>query len=151
MLNKIRDDYGCSGEIIFRTALQIVVEAGQCTVLDDTWYQCELEDINARHSESSANGMIRFISEDLEKTILECAREIAKIKPYDLLMYVQKEVWLSGDGIDYKRAIELLKECIDWFTDDESYKVIENLNLLGFTNDEIEELGYGWLFEREEE
>ena len=152
MLNKIRDDYGCKGEVIFRTALQIVVESGQCTILDDTWYQCELDEINHRHDMAEADGKWLYCTRDFEIAILECAKEIAKMPTMDLLQYIQKEVWISGEGIDYQRAIELLKDCLEWFTDDTlNERIVENLSLLGFKDYEIEELGYGWLFEEEEE
>ena len=151
MLNKIRDDYGCSGELIFRSALQYVVECGHYLLTDPLWVNKQFNNIDVNHDEAEKEGKVLIIGRDFEKAIIECAAEIAKIPSMDMLQYVQKEVWLSGDGIDYQRVIKLLKECVDWFTDDESYRVIENLNLLGFTNDEIEELGYGWLFEREEE
>lgn len=151
-LDKIRSKYGCKGDILFRTALQLVVQVGQCTVLDDAWYQCEIDDINAKHNKACEEGKILFIARDFELAILECARELAEINAYDLLIYVQKEVWLSGEGIDYQRAVELLKSCLEWFTDDTySENIIENLNLLGFNDDEIEMLGYSWLFKEEEE
>lgn len=152
MLNKIRDDYGCKGEIIFKSALQCVVECGQQTFQDESWFTREIDKIESKHNKIEAEGKISFISRDFEKAILECAAEIAKIPTMDLLQYVQREVWLSGDGIDYQRAIELLKDCITWFTDDTlNERILENLQLLGFRDDEIIELGHSWLFEEEGE
>jgi hypothetical protein len=151
MLNKIRDDYACKGEVLFRSALQYVVECGYHLFQDPLWVQKQLSNIDVNHDEAEKEGKILFIARDFEKAIVECAAEIAKVPSMDMLRYVQKEVWLSGEGIDYQRTIELLKSCVDWFTDDTNNKrIAENLSLLGFKDYEIEELGYGWLFEEEE-
>lgn len=53
-LDKIRDKYGCKGDIIFRTAIQLLVDAGKCTILDPAWYQCEMDNIDARHDKAEA-------------------------------------------------------------------------------------------------
>lgn len=152
MLNKIRDDYGCKGEVIFRTALQYVVECGYHLFQDPLWVQKQLDNIDVNHDEAQKEGKMLFIGREFEKAIVKCAAEIAKVPAMDMLQYVQKEVWLSGEGMDYQRAIELLKDCVEWFADDTlPERIIENLNLLGFQDYEIEELGYGWLFEEEEE
>lgn len=151
-LDKIRDDYGCKGEVIFRSALQYVIECGYRLLQDQLWVQTQLSNINVNHDMAEKEGRILWITRDFEKAIVECAAEITKVPEMDMLQYVQKEIWLGGDGVDYQRAIELLKSCLEWFTDDtDNQRIVENLNLLGFRDDEIEELGYGWLFEEEEE
>ena len=150
-LDRIRNEYGCKGEVIFRSALQYVVQYGADNLVDDWNYTHILDDINERHDTAEAEGKWLWITRDFEIAIIECSKEIAKVPTMDLLQYIQKEVWLSGDGMDYQRAIELLKSCVEWFTDDTlNERIVENLNLLGFRDDEIEELGYEWLFEEEE-
>lgn len=150
-LDRIRNKYGCKGEVLFRTALQYVVECGHHLLQDPLWVNRQLKNIDVNHNVAEKEGKILIIGRDFEKAIIECAAEIAKIPAMDLLQYIQKEVWLSGDGMDYQRAIELLKSCVEWFTDDTlNERIVENLNLLGFRDDEIEELGYEWLFEEEE-
>lgn len=152
MLNKIRDDYAYKGEVIFRCALQYAVECGHHLLQDPIWVQKQLDNIDVNHNEAEKESKVLFITRDFEKAIVECAVEISKIPTMEMLQYVQKEVWLSGEGIDYRRAIELLKDCMEWFTDDTlNERIVENLSLLGFRDHEIEELGYGWLFEEEEE
>jgi hypothetical protein len=116
------------------------------------WVQKQLNNIDVNHDEAEKEGKILIIGRDFEKAIIECAAEIAKVPSMDMLRYIQKEVWLSGDGIDYQRVVELLQSCLEWFTDDTlNDRIIENLDLLGFRDYELEELGYGWLFEEEEE
>jgi hypothetical protein len=153
-LNKIRDDYSCKGDILFKTALQVVVESGQHLLQDALWVQTQISAINAKHNVAEQEGKILFIGRDFEVAIVECAAKIAKIPVMDLLQYVQKEIWLSGEGMDYQRAIELLKRCMGQIEANEDYDHTEMLNVfysLEFQDYEIEELGYGWLFEEEEE
>lgn len=151
-LDKIRNEFGCKGDILFRTAIQYVVDCGRQCFDDEEWVKEQLDIVDKKHDAFDRDKKTPFISRDFEKAIIECAQEISRVNSYDLLVYIQKEVWLSNEGIDYQRAIELLKSCLEWFTDDtNSETIIENLNLLGFNDYEIEELGYGWLFEEEEE
>lgn len=151
MLNKIRDDYGCKGEIIFKAALQTLIQEGVENFNNELKYSMWIREINMRHNKAEAEGKILFCTREFEIAILECAKEMAKIPIMDMLQYVQKEVWLSGEGMDYQRAIKLLKECVDWFVDDnDKQTIIIRLGLLGFRDYEIEELGYSWLFEEEE-
>lgn len=148
-LDRIRNEYCCKGDVLFRTALQLVIQAGQCTVLDDAWYQCEVDDINAKHNKAEAEGKMLFIARDFELAILECARELAEVDAYDLLIYVQKEVRLSGEGIDYQRAIELAKGSLSWLVGDttELEFALQEAEEMGFTYDEIEKLGFGYMLD----
>ena len=148
-LDNIREEYSCKGEIIFRSALPLVVEVGQCTILDDTWYQCAINDIDDKHDAAEAAGKTLFITRDFEKAILECAKELAQVNAHDLLFYIQKEVWLGSDGISYDRAIQMLQNCIDWITYEveiaDAYS--ELTSGVGFDEDELEELGYRYLLD----
>lgn len=153
-LDKIRNEYGCKSDILFRSALQYAMEYGTDNLIDDWNYTHAVDDINNRHDAAEAEGKMLFVSRDFELAILECAREIANVNTYDLLMYVQKEVWLSGDGIDYQRAIELLKKLTYCLTEDYMPCNMDTLDVLydiGMTDDEIESLGYGYLLDEEEE
>lgn len=153
ILNKIRDDYSCKGEVLFRSALQYVIECGYHLLQDPLWVQQQLNNINVNHDEAEKEGKILFIARDFEKAIIKCAAEIAKVPSMDMLQYVQKELWLSGEGIDYQRVVELLKNCMEWLNEDISLvsDTLEAFYHMGFKDNEIEELGYGWLFEKEEE
>ena len=154
-LDRIRNKYGCKGEILFRSALQCVLDYGMSDMLDDWCYQHRIDEVNERHDEAEAEGKTLWITRDFEIAILECAREIAEVEAYDLLVYIQKEVWLSNDGgMDYKRAIQLLKECMSQIEADENYDNTETYDVflsLGFTDDELEAFGFGYLLEEEDE
>ena len=153
-LDKIRNEYGCKGDIIFRSALQFVVEEGTGNLTDDWSYMHRVDEVNERYDVAEAEGKTLWITRDFELAILECARKIARVNIYDMLMYVQKEVWLSGEGMDYQRAIQLLKKCMADI--EESYycnnkEVYDAFEYIGFTDDEIEMFGFGYLLDYEEE
>lgn len=153
-LDRIRNEYGCKGEVIFRSALQCVLDYGKLDMMDDWCYSHRVDEVNERHDEAEKEGKILFMTRNFELAILECAREIAKVDTYDLLVYVQREVWLSNESIDYQRAIELLKRCMYDIEEREScenkltYQAFEEI---GFTDDEIEEFEFGYLLNDEEE
>ena len=151
-LDKIREEFSCKGEIIFRTAIQEVVSRGQITFLDDSIYKDMMNDIDANHNYAEANGKTLFISRDFEKAIVECARELSKIDSYDLLIYIQKEIWLGSDGINYKRAIDIAQTCLNYIIDNEcigNEEILDKLYELDLSDKEIEDLDFGWVFEEE--
>ena len=153
-LDKIRSEYSCKGDLLFRTAIQTVVEYGTSSLLDDSDYEHFKGDINKYHDEAEAEGKNLWITRNFELAILECAREIAQVDIYDMLTYIQREVWLSGDGIDYQRAIELLKNCIYDIEERENCEdklLVQALDNIGFYDSEIEELGFGYLLNNERE
>ena len=158
-LNEIRREYGCKGEIIFRTAIQMLVDAGKCTILDPAWYQCEMDDIDARHDKAEEEGKFLFMTRDFEKAIYECAKDLCEIDTYDLLRYIQKEVWLSGEvgEPDYQRAIQIIRNCLCYTADGygayecESDVVLYKFREMELTDEEIEYFGWGWLFDVEQE
>ena len=154
-LDRIRDKYGCKGEVLFRSAIQCVLDYGMSDMLDDWCYQHRIDEVNERHDEAEAEGKTLWITREFELAILECAREIAEVEAYDFLVYIQKEVWLSNDGgMDYQRAIDLLRKCmaeIEQVYDCDNNQVLDTFQYIGFDDEEIEELGYKYLFEESEE
>ena len=152
-LDAIRDKYGCKGEVILRTAIQYIVAVGQNNFKDEVWFDELINDVDERHNLAEANNKILLVTRDFEKAILECAKELAQIDPYDFLIYVQREVYLGGDGISYQRAIELLRECLN-YCGNNTYEIMYTLEMakeMGFDENEIEELGYGYMLNEEEE
>ena len=154
-LDKIRNEYSCKGEMIFRTALQYLVEYGQHYFKDNEWVEHQLELVDEKHNKAEAENKLLFIGREFEKAIIECARDLSAITPYDLLIYTQKEVWLSREGgIDYQRAVELLKDCmydIEQREGCEDKLTLCALEDLGFDDDEIIELGFGYVLQTRED
>lgn len=154
-LDKIRNEYGCKGDMIFRTAIQYVVEYGQCRFQHTRWVKKQLKRVDRKHNKAEKKGKNLWIGREFEKVCIECAVDIAKVNAYDLLIYIQKEVFLSHEGgLDYQRAIELLHSCMNWFVDYdccETKEMLKRFEDLDFTDNELEALGFGWLFDTEEE
>lgn len=154
-LDKIRSEYGCKGEMIFRTSLQYIVEFGQNKFLDDEWVESQLGVVNEKHNKADAENKILFIGREFEIALIECARELAKVDAYGLMVYIQKEVWLSNEGgIDYERSVQLLKSCMSWIEEDHASlgEMLDTLEYIGFDDDDIEALGFAYVLDvREEE
>lgn len=160
MLDGIRQKYGCKGDIIFRTALQYIVEHGQLNFRNEKWFNSCIEQVDSKHDRADKDGKILWIGRDFEKALLECAREVAQIEPYDLLTYIQQEVWLSGGEIgqpDYHRALQIIRNCLCYAAD--IYGVLntgdgerlEKFREMELTDEEIAYFGWEHLFDVEEE
>ena len=159
-LNKIRQTYGCKGDVIFKTAIQMIVENGQNSFKDENWFEDQMNFIDERHDSVESVGKILFMTRDFEKAIFECAKELAQVECYDLLIYIQREVWLGGGEIgepDYQRAMQIIRNCL-YCTDNSGgyYEESPSITLSKFremelTDDEIEYFGWGYLFDVEED
>ena len=154
-LDRIRSEYGCKGEVIFRTALQYVVEYGASKFNNDGWVEEQLVLVDGKHDEAEVEGKHLWIGREFEKAIIECARDIAKVEAYSMLVYIQKEVWLSNEGgIDYERAVQLLKGCmanIEQWNDCRNELTLGEFEDIGFDDEEIEELGFAYVLDVREE
>ena len=146
-MDEIRDKYGCKGEVIFRTAIQCVVECGQYNFMNEAWFEEQLNKIDEHHDAAEATGKVLFMTRSFEKAIFECAKELAEIKVYDFLIYVQREVFLSNHGIDPNRALELLTKCMDWIEDEHrtALECYDTFEYLGFEDSELREMKFGYL------
>lgn len=118
-IDKIRQEYGCKGEIIFRTALQNVIDYGKCTLLDQGWYDPTINEIEWRHDKAEAEGKTLWLTREFEKAIIDCSVALCDVETYDLLMYIQKEIWLGGEvgEPDYQRAMEIIRNCMSYMAD----------------------------------
>ena len=158
-LDAIRQKYGCKGEIIFRTAIQMLVDTGKCTILDPSWYQTEMDDIDVRHDKAEAEGKFLFMTRDFEKAIYECARDLCEVDTYDILKYIQKEIWLGGEfgEPDYQRAMQIIRNCLCYTADGygsyalDCEETLSKFREMELTDEEIEYFGWEYLFDVEEE
>ncbi len=159
-LDAIRQKYGCSGEIIFRSAIQMVVEYGKAHINNDDWFNEAMDSINQRHDKAESEGKILFMTRDFEKAIVECAKEIAQVEPYDFLIYIQQNVWLSNGEVgepDYQRAMQIVRDCLCYLADCYgSYRLDKEEALgkfrnIGLKDEEIEYFGWSELLDYEEE
>lgn len=148
-LDAIRSKYMCAGDIIFRTAIQYVVDYGKNTLLDKNWYDNAMNEIDAKHDAAEAEGKILWVTRNFEKAIIDCAVAVCDINTYDLLIYIQREVFLSSNGIDYQRMVALLEKCIEWV--DETHASVgeayDTLQYIGFSDSDIEILGFEYILD----
>ena len=154
-LDRIRSEYSCKGDLLFRQAIHTVIENGTSNLIDDYTYKHLRYDTNEYHNNAEAEGKNLYVSRDFELAILECAREIAQVNIGDLLIYIQKDIWVGREGgIDYQRAIQLLKGCIgniEQWNDWRSESTLRELEGIGFDDNEIEELGFAYVLDAREE
>lgn len=160
ILDGIRQKYGCKGDIIFRTAIQYIVEHGQHNFRNEEWFNSCIEYTNKRHDRAEKDGKHLWMTRDFEKALLECARELAQIEPYDFLAYIQKEVWLDGSSVgepDYQRALQIIRNCLcdaDYYFGSygsDSMATLKKLRDVGLTDDEIVYFGWEHLLDAENE
>ena len=97
-------------------------------------------------------------SNDLQ--VILKAKELAKIEAYDLLIYIQRKIWLGGGEVgepDYHRALQIIRNCLCYTADcygSYSYtceEVLDKFREMELTDDEIEYFGWEHLFDVEEE
>lgn len=152
-IEKLRREYNCKGDLIFRCAVQNVIEYGIVPLTQNLAMEDWLDEIDRRHDEAEANGKHLWISRDFEKAITECTFKLAKVGSMNLMMYIQREVWHQDrrGEVSYDRAIELLKNMINYMNYDLDDKVVlQTLEDVGFDEEEIRELGFSYLFNEEE-
>ena len=153
-LDKIASKYGCKGDIIMRTAVQYIVEYGQYTFNDEDFIKDQIQQIEDKHRIAEEEGKHLWMTKDFELAIFNCARELAEVNSYDLIIYMQKEMyWSNEGGIDYGRLKQIATSIMDWIVCDssdssEDYNTFSNECKI--EDDEIEELGFGYLIPEEE-
>lgn len=159
-LDAIRQEYGCKGELIFRTAIQNVVTYGHSTLLDKGWYECTMNDIDSNHDYAEKEGIFLFCTRDFEKAIVDCSVALCDVEAYDFLTYIQREVWLGGGEVgepDYQRALDIIRNCLYYTSDrygaytEECSETLYKFREMELTDEEIAYFGWEYLFDVEEE
>ena len=96
-LNKIASKYGCKGDIIMRTAAQCIIEYGQYMFKDEDFIKDQIQQIEDKHRVAEEEGKHLWVTKDFELAIFNCARELADVNSYDLIIYMQKEMYWSNE------------------------------------------------------
>ena len=159
-LDAIRNKYNCAGDVILKTAIQALIESGAEQFMDDNWFKVAMRSVDIRHDKAEAEGKFLFMTRDFEKALLECAKELAEINAYDLLAYIQQEVWLGGGEVgepDYQRAMEIIRNCLCYTSDgygawpENCGETLNTFRQMDLSDDEIAYFGWEYLFDVEEE
>ena len=135
-------------EMLFRMAISHLMDVGIRHLTDENIAETCAEIMKEDDTHS-------FMTNEYKCTLVKTAGELAKIDHIHLLNYISKEVYYDvGDNkISYNRACDLLEAYMEWLDDDiaEVSDTLEAFRFIGFTDNEIEELGYGYLLDIEEE
>lgn len=142
------DELRSTNEVVFRMAISHLMDVGIRHLTD--------ENIEANCKEiMKEDDTNHFMTNEFKCNLIRLAGELAKIDHIHLLVYISREMYYGVDDnhISYQRAMELLKGCLDYCVTyvAESFESRGEADLMGFTDDEIEELGYGYLLDVIEE
>ena len=158
-LDAIRQEYGCKGDVIFKTAVQYVVEHGQYKFRNQKWFDGCIANVDTKHDLAERDGKHLWVGRDFEKALLECAKELADINAYDLMRYIQKEVWLGGEvgEPDYQRSMDIIRNCMCYIHDaygaygSDCEETLRKFREMDLSDDEIVYFGWEYLFDVEED
>lgn len=133
-------------ETMFRMAISHLMDVG-IRHLDEE--SCKLTCQGIMKQDDSHSIMTNNFMCDL----IWLAHELSKVSHIDLLVYIQREVDydVMDDNPSYRRAIQLLRSCVDWMTCDQLPEdALSDMYSIGFDNEEIEFVGFGNLLEQED-
>ena len=133
-LDTIRSKYSSAGDIIFRSAIDTLIDIGKVNCCNELTY----------------DGILSGVDNELDRTVLKCAHDLADINTTDLLVYVQKELYLSNDGgMSYQTMARRLSDCIEWIIRDaDCSDAVKDLKYgVGFSENELRSFGYDYLFD----
>ena len=142
------DSLRAKNEMLFRMAISHLMDVGIRHLTEEN---VERTCAEIMKEDDSHNFMTNTFQCDLVRT----AGEIAKLDHIHVLTYIGREVFYDvGNGISYQRAIELLKNCMESIFEahyEDCAETLDDLYNSNFSSDDIEELGYGFLLDVEEE
>jgi hypothetical protein len=135
------------GEPMFRMAISHLMDVGIRHLTEEAVE----ETCNKIMQEDDTN---HFMTNGFKCDLVRTAYELAQISHTDLIVYIQREiVYDVFDGMpSYGRAIELLKRCMNWIeSDGDCCQTLDNFEWIGFDDDDIEALGWGYVLDVKEE
>lgn len=151
-----RPQYASCYEMIFRTAITSLFDAGFDNFRGDEYlHECESE-INARYDRYKEMNQPIFFTREFELAILHCAWEIAQVDTSSVIMYLQREFpWNLEECPNYQRIIRTVQDCItliDEMGSCEDAELLFNLQEnVGLTDAEIKFYGYEYLLKKKGE
>ena len=142
------DELRRKNEILFRMAISYLMDTGIQHFTEENVTRTCAEIMKQDDSHS-------IMTNEFQCELVKTAAEIAKLDHIHVLTYIGREVyWDVGDNeISYQRAIDLLRGCLD-YCGNNTYEIMYTLEMaeeMGFDENEIEELGYGYMLNEEED
>lgn len=145
--NKL-DKMRCTNEAVFQMAISHLLDVGIRHLTEEN-IEATCKKIT---QEDDTN---HFMTNTFKCELIRMAGELAKIDHIHLLVYISREMYYGVDDnrIDYRRAIDMVQDCIDWIIDgayeEDAYNDLTSG--IGFSSEELEELGYTPLLNAVEE
>ena len=142
------DELRRTNEAVFRMAISHLMDVGIRHLTEDN-----IEDTCKEIMQEDDTN--HFMTNEFKCNLIKMAGELTKIDHIHLLVYISREMYFGVDDnhLSYKRLMELAKGSISWILADtyETEYALQEIREIGFNDDEIEELGYGWMLDIEEE
>lgn len=142
------DELRRGNEVLFRMAISYLMDTGIQHFTEENVTRTCAEIMKQDDSHS-------FMSNKFQCELVKTAAKIAKLDHIHILTYIGREVCydVGDNGISYQRSIELLNACVESIYEnhrEDSYYALDDLRGCGFSDKELEELGYNWLLDFEE-
>lgn len=135
-------------EMLFRMAISHLMDVGIRHLTEENIAETCAEIMKEDDSRS-------FMTNEYKCDLIKMAGELAKMDHIHVLTYISREVTydVGDNAISYDRAMELLKNCMDYCVSStyETMYALEMAQEFGFTDEEIEQLGYGYMLDVEED
>lgn len=138
-ISKIRSDYCSAGDVVFRCAIQHLIDIGAKHFSEEAIKHAHRE-IDRNHAVAKEDGKHLIMSADFEKAIVSCAAELANIDSGVLLAYIQRNIWYDVGLFDpsYNRLKEIAKALLLPLEHYYEYgDIIETLRNYGISDDEL--------------
>ena len=135
------------GEIMFRMAISHLMDVGIRHLTEENVEETCREIMQKDDSKA-------FMTNEFSCNLVRMAYELAQVPHTDLLVYIQREVVYDvfDGGMSYERSIEMLKKCMSWIVNGVPYgSPYIDLTDIGFDDDELENMGYEYLINEEED
>ena len=144
----ILDGIKSSNEVMFRMAISHLMDCGiKHLTTENIERTCKeiIQEDDSKH----------FMTNEFKCNLVKMTGELSKIDHIHLLTYISREVYYHVDDncLSYRRLFKLAKGCIEWVLADahETEFALQEIREMGFEDEDIECLGFGWMLETEEE
>lgn len=141
------DELRQTNEVLFRMSISHLLDVGIRHLTEENIEETCKEIMQEDDSKS-------FMTNGFKCDLIRVAGELAQIDHIHLLVYISREMFYDVDEnhLSYSRLRYLAKGSISWILADtcETEYALQEVREMGFDDDEIEELGYGWMLDVEE-
>ena len=138
-----------TSEPMFRMAISHLMD---CGIKHFTYENIERTCVEIMQEDDSKS----FMTNEFKCDLVRMTGELAKVDHIHLLAYISREMYYGLDEmyLSYQRLIKLAKNCIEWVFADadgcDTEFALQQIREIGFEDEDIECLGFDYLFNSEE-